>query len=171
MSDTSSRDTSIHAADDRSVSDTRVVLVDLDGALGDTRPLWSAWLADAGRVLDVDPAALPGDRGEAAALLDACGGNWRVLLERFAADRAPVYLRPAAEASAALRRLAAGGARIGVFSDAPAELVLVAAAQLGATRRAEAIEAGAGALERLRERVGGETTVIRSRAELLEAAA
>jgi phosphoglycolate phosphatase-like HAD superfamily hydrolase len=150
---------------------TGAVLVDLDGALGDTRPLWAAWLADTARVLGVDPATMPEDRGEAASLLDRTGGNWRVLLERYAADRAPVYLRPAAEASAALRRLAASGARIGVFSDAPRELALVAAAQLGATRRAEAIEAGEGALERLRGRFGGQAVVVLTRAELIEASA
>jgi phosphoglycolate phosphatase-like HAD superfamily hydrolase len=93
-----------------------------------------------------------------------------VLLERFAADRAPVYLRPAADASGALRRLAGTGARIGLFSDAPEELVQVAAAQLGAARRAEAIVAGADALERLRASLPGEPTVVRTRSELLEAA-
>ena len=76
--------------------------------LGDTRPLWRDWLADAARVLDVE--GLPEDRAAAAAELDARGaGNWRTLLERFAEDRAPVYLRPAAEVSAALRRLQAEG--------------------------------------------------------------
>jgi phosphoglycolate phosphatase-like HAD superfamily hydrolase len=150
---------------------TRVVLVDLDGALGDTRPLWAAWLADTARVLDLDPATVPDDRGEAAALLDRTGGNWRVLLERYAQDRAPVYLRPAAEASAALRRMAAAGTLIGVFSDAPEELARVAAAQLGAARRAEAIEAGPGAVERLRSRLGAEATLVLTRAELVEAAA
>ena len=74
------------------------ILVDLDGALGDTRPLWGAWLAEAARVLGVDPTTLPADRGAAAEALDAAGaGNWRTLLERFAAGRAPVYLRPNAE--------------------------------------------------------------------------
>ena len=69
--------------------------IELD-VLGDTRPLWRDWLADAARVLDV--AGLPDDRAAAAAELDARGaGNWRTLLERFAEDRAPVYLRPAAE--------------------------------------------------------------------------
>ena len=170
MSDTASPNPSIHAAANADVSDTRVVLVDLDGALGDTRPLWDAWLAEAARVLDVDPDTLPEDRVEAAAILDRGGGNWRVLLERFAADRAPVYLRPAADASGALRRLAAAGARIGLFSDAPEELLQVAAAQLGAARRAEAIEAGADALERLRGSLPGVPTVVRTRSELLEAA-
>jgi phosphoglycolate phosphatase-like HAD superfamily hydrolase len=147
------------------------VLVDLDGAIGDTRPLWQDWLSSAARVLDVDPGRIPGDRAAAAELLDRGGGNWRVLLARFAEDRAPVYLRPSADASAALRRLAAAGTRIGVFTDAPEELARVAAAQLGASRRAEALEAGADALERLRARLGSDAAVVRTRTELVEAAA
>ena len=85
--------------------------IELD-VLGDTRPLWRDWLADAARVLDVE--GLPEDRAAAAAELDARGaGNWRTLLERFAEDRAPVYLRPAAEVSAALRRLQSEGVALG----------------------------------------------------------
>ena len=149
-----------------------VLLVDLDGVLGDTRPLWHAWLVHAARVLGVEPEALPDDRGAAAEALDARGaGNWRALLERFAEDRAPVYLRPAADASIALRRLAASDARIGVFTDAPEELARVALAHLGAERRVEALEAGAEALQRLRSRLGSEdASVIRTRDELVGAA-
>jgi phosphoglycolate phosphatase-like HAD superfamily hydrolase len=146
------------------------IAIDLDGALGDTRPLWRDWLADAGRVLDLDVAALPADRAEAAALLDAHGGNWRALLARWAEDRAPVYLRPSADATAALRSLARTGATLGVFTDAPDELARVAAAHLGAGRRVGAVEAGAGALERLEARLGSGVLVLRSRAELLAAA-
>jgi phosphoglycolate phosphatase-like HAD superfamily hydrolase len=110
---------------------------------------------------------LPADRGAAAAALDASGaGNWRTLLERFAEDRAPVYLRPSAEASAALRRLQANGARIGVYTDAPVELARVALAQLGAARRVEAVEAGAGALQRLRDVLGPDAVLIGTRDEL-----
>ena len=135
--------------------------IELD-VLGDTRPLWRDWLADAARVLDVE--GLPEDRAAAAAELDARGaGNWRTLLERFAEDRAPVYLRPAAEVSAALRRLQSEGVGLAVFTDAPEELARVALAQLGAARRVDAVEAGAGALERL----GGGVTVVRSRDELI----
>jgi phosphoglycolate phosphatase-like HAD superfamily hydrolase len=156
----------------------KALAIDLDGALGDTRPLWRDWLADAARrfgsIAPLDPAALPEDRGEAAAALDrwaAAGvGDWRAALERFAADRAPVYLRPNAEASAALRRLAATGVRAGVFTDAPEPLARVALAQLGAARRLEAVEAGAGALERLLARLGAGTEVARSRSELVAAA-
>jgi phosphoglycolate phosphatase-like HAD superfamily hydrolase len=147
------------------------LLIDVDGALGDTRPLWDDWLVDAGRVLGIDVASLPHDRGVAAAALDEAGaGNWRSLLERFAADRAPVYLRPHADVSAALRHLAASGRRLGAFTDAPPELATVALAQLGATRRLEAVEAGADALDRLRTRFGTDAVLIRTRAELVEAA-
>ncbi len=147
------------------------LLIDLDGALGDTRPLWNAWLDDARRVLGVDPADLPSDRGKAADALDRSGtGNWRTLLERFAADRAPVYLRPSADGSAALRRLAAGGHRLGVFTDAPVELATIAVAQLGAARRLDAVEAGSDALARLQGRLGARATVVSTRAELVRVA-
>jgi phosphoglycolate phosphatase-like HAD superfamily hydrolase len=145
-------------------------VVDLDGALGDTRPLWDDWLAAASGVLDLDVGTLPRDRAAAAEALDASeAGNWRALLERFAEDRAPVYLRPSAEASAALRRLAAEGARIVLVTDAPIELARVAASQLGATRRVEALEAGAGARARAVERLGESAVVLDSRAALLAA--
>jgi phosphoglycolate phosphatase-like HAD superfamily hydrolase len=145
-------------------------LVDLDGALGDTRPLWDDWLAAASGVLDLDVGTLPRDRAAAAEALDASeAGNWRALLERFAEERAPVYLRPSAEASAALRRLAAGGARVVLVTDAPIELARVAASQLGATRRVEALEAGAGARARAVERLGESAVVLDSRAALLAA--
>jgi phosphoglycolate phosphatase-like HAD superfamily hydrolase len=135
--------------------------IELD-VLGDTRPLWRDWLADAARVLDVE--GLPEDRADAAAELDARGaGNWRTLLERYAEDRAPIYLRPAAEVSAALRRLQAEGVQLAVFTDAPAELARVALSQLGAARRIEAFESGAGALERL----GADVTVVRTLDELV----
>ena len=141
--------------------------IDLDGVLGDTRPLWADWLVEAGRVLGVDPATLPADRGGAATLLDAGGaGNWRTLLQRFAEDRAPIYLRPNAEASAALRRLAASGTRVGVFTDAPEELAQIALAQLGATRRVDSVETGSGALDRLLVALGPGTVVVRTRDEL-----
>ncbi|MGH3093546.1 MAG: hypothetical protein ACRDOG_14635, partial [Gaiellaceae bacterium] len=91
------------------------VAVDLDGALGDTRPLWRDFLEDAARrfasIAPLDVEALPADRAAAAEELDrwaAAGvGDWRAALERFAEDRAPVYLRPSAEASSALRALQA----------------------------------------------------------------
>jgi phosphoglycolate phosphatase-like HAD superfamily hydrolase len=144
----------------------KAVAVDLD-ALGDTRPLWRDFLADAARrfaaISPLDPATLPEDRGAAAAELDrwaeAGVGDWRGALERFAEDRAPVYLRPSAEASAALRGLAAGGITVGVFTDAPEPLARVALAHLGAERRVEALETGEGARERLVARLGDDVVV------------
>jgi phosphoglycolate phosphatase-like HAD superfamily hydrolase len=154
------------------------VAVDLD-ALGDTRPLWRDFLADSARrfasIAPLDPDALPEDRGEAARELDRWAeagiGDWRGALERFAEDRAPVYLRPNAEANAALRALAAGGVRIGVYTDAPDALARIALAHLGAERRVEALETGAGAQERLLGRLGGGAEVAAGRSELLAAAA
>ena len=90
-------------------------------------------------------------------------GNWQVLLERFAEDRAPVYFRPNADASAALRRLQAAGVSLGVFTDAPEPLARIALEHLGAARRLDAWEAGAGALERLLARLGPDTAVLRTR--------
>ncbi len=148
--------------------------IDLDGALGDTRPLWEAWLADAARrfrsIAELDPAALPADRGEAAAELDRWAeagiGDWRAALERFAEDHAPVYLRPRAETSEALRRLQAAGVRLGAFTDAPEPLARVALAHLGAARRLEAVESGSGAEERLLAVLGESAQIVRSPEEL-----
>jgi phosphoglycolate phosphatase-like HAD superfamily hydrolase len=142
--------------------------LDIDGVLGDTRPLWDAWLVDAARrfhsIAELDPASLPRDRALAAAELDRWAeqgiGDWRAALGRFAEAHAPVHLRPQAPVSAALRTLEAGGATLGAFTDAPAELAQVALAQLGAARRIEAVETGAGALERLLERLGPGTRVV-----------
>ena len=84
------------------------------------------------------------DRGEAAAALDAAGaGNWRTLLERFAEDHAPAYLRRDAATSAALQSLASSGVELGVFTDAPEPLARVALAQLGAARRVSRSSRGA----------------------------
>lgn len=147
----------------------RTVAIDLDAALGDTRPLWSDWLTSAEVVLGIDPGALPADRGEAAAELDRRGaGNWRILLERFSEDRAPVYLRRDAAVSASLRALVGSGSEIGVFTDAPEPLARIALAQLGAARRIFMLETGTGALERLLARLGADPILVRSRAELLE---
>jgi phosphoglycolate phosphatase-like HAD superfamily hydrolase len=144
------------------------VAIDLDGALGDTRPLWEAWLASAAEVLDMAPDSLPADRGDAAAELDRSGaGNWPTLLGRFSEDRAPVYLRREAAVSGALRSLEASGCSVGVFTDAPEPLARVALAHLGATRRVKALECGAGALGRLLERLGDDAVVVRTRKELM----
>lgn len=152
------------------MSDSRPVAIELD-VLGDTRPLWDDWLEAAGSVLGVDPAVLPADRGDAAEALDRDrAGNWRALLERFAEDRAPAYLRRDASASASLRSLAAAGRVLGVFTDAPEPLARVALAQLGGERRVAAVETGAGALERLLARLGEGALVVRTRDELRAAA-
>jgi phosphoglycolate phosphatase-like HAD superfamily hydrolase len=146
----------------------RPLALELDGVLGDTRPLWRDWLADLERRLRIDVAGLPEDRAAAAAELDGVAGNWRALLERFAEERAPVYLRPSADVSAALRRLHGAGVVLGAFTDAPEPLARVALAQLGAARRLAAVETGAGALERLLGRLGPETRVVRIREELFD---
>jgi len=129
------------------------VALDLD-VLGDTTPLWEAFLSDVSRRAQVDPARLEEELP-----------NWRALLERFAEDHAPVYLRPSAPATAALRRLHGEGVRLGVFTDAPEELARVALAHLGGSRRVEVLEAEPGALERLLERLPG-ARVVRTLAEL-----
>jgi phosphoglycolate phosphatase-like HAD superfamily hydrolase len=149
--------------------------IDLDGALGDTRPLWEAFLEDAARrfasIAPLDPSALPEDRGAAADELDRWAeggvGDWRGALERFAEDRAPVYLRPNADAAAALRAISAAGTRVGVFTDAPTELARVALGQLGAARRVELLEAGSGASERLLAALGPDTAVAATRGDLV----
>jgi phosphoglycolate phosphatase-like HAD superfamily hydrolase len=142
------------------------VAVDLD-ALGDTWPLWRAWVEDAARRYRVDGLErLADDRGDAEAALDAKLGNWRPLLERFAEEHAPVHLRPRADVSEALRRLQASGTRVGVFTDAPEPLARVALAQLGAARRVDGLETGNGALGRLVERLGGDPQVVRTPGEL-----
>jgi phosphoglycolate phosphatase-like HAD superfamily hydrolase len=133
------------------------VAVDFDAVLGDTEPLWQAWLADARRRYRVQ---LEDDPDEAA--LDAAIGNWRPLLERFAEDHARVYLRPNPSANAELRRLAAAGTRVGAFTAAPEPLARVAAAHLGVARRVEILETGAGALERLLAALGGDARIVRS---------
>jgi phosphoglycolate phosphatase-like HAD superfamily hydrolase len=108
------------------------IAVDLDGVLGDTRPLWRAWLDDLSRRSRIDVAGLPEDRAAAAFELDRRAGNWPALLERFVEDHAPVYLRPDAEVSAALRRLRGAGASIVAVTDAPEPLARVALARLAA---------------------------------------
>ncbi len=144
------------------------VAIELDGVLGDTRGLWNAYLEDVTRrfkaIAELDPASLSGDRVAAATELDRWAadgvGDWRAALARFAEDHAPVYLRPSAEASGALRELARGGYRIGVFTDAPEELARIAVAHLGAARRIELLEAGEGALEHVLEKFGAGSTVV-----------
>jgi phosphoglycolate phosphatase-like HAD superfamily hydrolase len=133
----------------------RSIAIALD-ALGDTTAIWQDWLSDARRRYRVDVDDLDGELP-----------NWRPLLKRFAEERAPVYLRPDADVSAALRRLQSSGARIAVYAEAPEELARVALSQLGATRRVELLEAGPGALERLRVKLGDDVEVVQSRSQLV----
>lgn len=149
------------------MSEEPALAIDLDRVIGDTRPLWHAWLESAAPVLGLDPAALPVDRAQAADELDRSGaGNWRTLLERFSEDCAPVYLRRDPATSAALRALTGSGHRLGVFSDAPEPLARVALSHLGADRRVELLETGAGACERLLSQLGPDAVVVSRRAEL-----
>jgi phosphoglycolate phosphatase-like HAD superfamily hydrolase len=133
----------------------KAVAVDL-GAIGDVEPLWRDWLEDAGRRFRVDVSALEEELP-----------NWRQLLERFAEERAPVYFRRDAEVTDALRRLHGAGTQIGVFTDVPEELARVALSHLGADGRVDLVETGAEARERLVDRLGKETVVVETRAELL----
>jgi phosphoglycolate phosphatase-like HAD superfamily hydrolase len=133
----------------------KAVAVDL-AALGDVEPLWSDWLDDAARRFRVDVSAL-----------DEQLPNWRPLLERFAEERAPVYLRRDAEVTEALRRLHSAGVRVGVFADAPAELARIALSHLGASGRVDVVEAGDGARERLLSALGEDAVVVGTRAQLV----
>jgi phosphoglycolate phosphatase-like HAD superfamily hydrolase len=133
----------------------KAVAVDL-AALGDVEPLWRDWLEDAARRFRVDVSAL-----------DEQLPNWRPLLERFAEERAPVYLRRDADVTDVLRRLHAAGVRIGVYADAPAELARIALSHLGADGRVDLVEAGDGARERLLDALGDDAVIVGSRAELM----
>ncbi len=137
------------------------VALDLDAVLADTRPLWRDWLEDASRRTRVQ-LDVPEDRNEAAAELDERLGDWRPLLERFAADRGPLHFRPRADTGAALRRLEGAGVRIGVFTDAPRELADIALAHAGAARRVAVV----GPLDDVLRELGPGTVVVRSRDEL-----
>ncbi|MBA3365461.1 MAG: hypothetical protein H0U03_06695 [Actinobacteria bacterium] len=153
---------------------TRALALDLDSVIGDTRPLWREWLADAARrygsIAPLDPATLAEDRVEAASQLDRWAeagiGDWRSALGRFAEDRAPLHFRRDPETSTALRRLGANGVRIGAFTDAPGPLANVAIAHLGLGRRLDSLEAGTAALERLLMTLGENALVVRSSDEL-----
>jgi phosphoglycolate phosphatase-like HAD superfamily hydrolase len=142
----------------------RAIAVDLDAVLGDTRPLWRDWLEDAARRTRVELDGVPDDRGDAVAVLDERLGDWRPLLERFAADRGPLHFRPRPDTGAALRRLQAGGTRIGVFTDAPRELADVALAHLGVARRVEAV----GTLADVQRELGDDALIVRSREQLAD---
>lgn len=151
------------------------VAIDLDSVLGDTHGLWAAWLEDAARryrtIAELDRGALPTDRVAAAAALDrwaeAGVGDWRGALERFAEDHAPLYLRPDAATTSALRALQGSGAELAAFTDAPEPLARVASAYLGLARRIRSLVAGADAEERALVSLGDGARVVRTREELL----
>jgi phosphoglycolate phosphatase-like HAD superfamily hydrolase len=140
----------------------KAVALELDGVLTDTRPLWNDWLEDTARRTRVDLDAVPEDRVAAAPVLDELLGDWRPLLERFAADRAPIHFRPRADTCVTLRGLQAAGVRIGVFTDAPRELAELALAHVGAARRVETV----GSLDDVLAALGEGAVVVRSRDEL-----
>ena len=140
----------------------KAIALDLDAVLADTRPLWRDWLADAARRARVALDGVPADRTAAASLLDERLGEWRPLLERFAADRAPIHFRPRPDTSGALRRLHAAGVRIGVFTDAPRELSSLALAHVGAARRVAVL----GTRDEVLAELGDGTVVVESREEL-----
>ncbi len=79
----------------------------------------------------------------------------------------PSTYAPAPTANAALRALVASGRTVGVYTDAPVELARVALAHLGAGRRVADLEAGAGARQRLLERLGPESTELAETEEAL----
>jgi phosphoglycolate phosphatase-like HAD superfamily hydrolase len=133
----------------------KAVAVDL-AALGDVEPLWRDWLDDAARRFRVDVSAL-----------DEQLPNWRPLLERFAEERAPVYLRRDAEVTGALRRLNAAGVRVGVFGDAPEQLTRIALSHLGANGRVDVVDTGAGSRDRVLAVLGDGAVVVETRAELV----
>jgi phosphoglycolate phosphatase-like HAD superfamily hydrolase len=143
------------------VTGSLAIALDLDGVLADTRPLWDAWLEDAARRARVE-LDVPQDREAAVVVLDEALGDWRPLLARFAADRAPLWIRPRPDTNAVLRRLEASGARIGVFSDAPRELAEIALAHAGAARQVEVV----GTLAEMQAALGSDAVVVRSRQEL-----
>ena len=139
------------------------IALDLDGVLADTRPLWDAWLEDAARRARVE-LDVPEDREAAATVLDDALGDWRPLLARFAADRAPLWIRPRPDTNAALRRLTATGARIGAFTDAPRELAEIALAHAGAARQVEIV----GTLAEVLRQLGEGVVVVKSRRQLAD---
>ena len=126
------------------------VAVELDAVLADTRPVWDAFLEHLARrfaaIEPLDPSSLAHDRTRAATELDAWAasgvGDWRGQLTRFAEDHLPVYIRPDARASTALRAVVSAGTRLKVVSDAPQELVDVAASHLGLARLSVPCEGG-----------------------------
>ena len=101
-----------------------LIALDLDDVLADTRPLWRDWLEDAARRTRVQLDDIPEDRTAAVGVLDERLGDWRPLLARFAADRAPLHFRPRSDVGAA-RRVDAVGSADDVLRELGEDVVLV----------------------------------------------
>ena len=140
---------------------TAPIAISLDGVLGDTTTLWEAWLDDVARRAKLERTDLD------VAQLDEALPNWRSLLDRFAEDHAPVYLRPTSPATSSLRRLRNADVKLGVFTERPWELARTAIAHLAGGRQFDAVETESGALERLVETLGEGTRVARTVEELV----
>ena len=101
-----------------------------------------------GRVKPLDASALPQDRAQVVAALDAWAGDevdWRGELARFYEDHIPLHLRPNPDLNAALRRLHAAGIRLACWSPGPDEAAQIVVHHLGLGRRIERITCGASA--------------------------
>jgi phosphoglycolate phosphatase-like HAD superfamily hydrolase len=121
-------------------------------ALPDADGLFAAAVEHVGRKLGrakpLDLEALPPDRAETVAALDAWAGgdvDWRGELVRYYEDHIPLHLRPSPALNAALRRLGARGVRIGLWSPGPEEAARIVVHHVGLGRRVEAVRVGASA--------------------------
>jgi phosphoglycolate phosphatase-like HAD superfamily hydrolase len=118
-------------------------LIIADDALADLGSLWSDAVEHLarklGRVVPLDPEAVPAERAAAVVHLDAWAGteagNWRVELARFYEGHAPVHLRPDPELNSTLRQLSSSGVRITVWSPGPPEALAVITHFLGLDRQ------------------------------------
>ena len=123
-----------------------------EGALAPTEALWQAAVEHLaqklGRVTPLDAAAVPAERPQAIAYLDAWAGDeasrWRLELRRFADDHVPVYVRPDPDRNAAVRALAARSVRVACWSPGPAELAEPLLHHLGMARRVDPLVCDAG---------------------------
>jgi phosphoglycolate phosphatase-like HAD superfamily hydrolase len=118
-------------------------------ALPDADGLFAAAVEHTGRKLGrakpLDPAALPTDRAEAVAALDAWADgdvDWRGELARYYEDHIPLHIRPSPALNAALRQLGARGVRIGFWSPGPDDAARIVIHHVGLGRRVEAVRVG-----------------------------
>jgi hypothetical protein len=108
-------------------------------------PLWDAALQHLARryaaIRALDVAGLPADRTAAAAALDAWdgGAGWRREVGRFYDDHARLHLRRDPSTGALLRRLRAGGSRLGAYGEGPREASEAVLRFLGLDRRLDAV--------------------------------